>query len=240
MQSLITVVFLLGAAMHLSLCPLHIFMPGELMLGKAANRDVNPAVRHFLAVLGAAHGGFAAALVAAAFLPAHVRPQFACVTLIWYAILGPLVEAMRLEKPPTLWDCLNCCFASRSFNELDKDGDGHITEEEWADAQRRGIIAKNRKFSAMLGKGDADGDGRISLAEFKQLHKAPTLNFQIVNAILLLALVADTGLSKYTLAALTMMCVGVLLFVVTVIAKTNACAKGEEDDDESVADEEDK
>ncbi|KAG8464106.1 hypothetical protein KFE25_000274 [Diacronema lutheri] len=238
MQSVIMVVFLLGAAMHFSLCPLHIFMPGELMIGKATNKDVNPAVRHFLAILGAAHGGFAAALVAAAFLSAEVRPQFACVTLVWYAILGPLVEAMRLEKPPTLWDCLNCCFASRSFSHLDKDGDGQITEEEWEEAQRRGVIAKNRKFSEMLAKGDRDGDGRINLSEFKTLHKAPTLNFQIVNAILLLALVADTGLSPYTIAAAVTMAVGALLFVITVVVKTGACASKDEEEDESVDEEE--
>ncbi|KAJ1621689.1 hypothetical protein T492DRAFT_349632 [Pavlovales sp. CCMP2436] len=202
MQSLITVVFLLGALMHFSLCPLHIFMPGELMIGRAGNKDVNPAVRHFLAVLGAAHGGFGAALVAAAFLPADVRPQFACVTLLWYAILGPLVEGMRLEHTPTLWDCLNCCFAGRNFSDLDKDGDGQITEEEWLEAQRKGIIGKDQHFSKMLAKGDKDGDGRISIHEFKTLHKAPTLNFPIVNAVVLLALVADTGPSKYTLAAL--------------------------------------
>lgn len=219
-------------------------MPGELMIGKATNKDVNPAVRHFLAVLGAAHGGFAAALIAAAFLPGEdykrdfQRPMFACVTLLWYAILGPLVEAMRLEKMPTLWDCLNCCFASRSFTSLDKDGDGQITEEEWREAQRKGIIGKNQKFSKMLAKGDRDGDGNISLNEFKTLHKAPTMNFPIVNAILLLALVADTGYSKYTLAALITMGVGALIFVVTVLTKTNACAKDDGEDDESVEDEE--
>lgn len=239
MQSLIMVIFLLGAGMHFSLCPLHIFMPGELLIGKAAagKQGINPAIRHFLAVLGAAHGGFGAALVAAAFLPAHVRPQFAVVTLLWYAILGPLVEGMRLDHPPTLWDCLNCCFASRGFSELDKDGDGEITEEEWTDAQRRGVIDKNRHFSKMLMKGDKDGDGRINLNEFRTMHKAPTLNFPIINAVMLLALVADTGLSKYTMAALAAMGVGALLFLVVVSTKSAACSGGNKEEDEESVDE---
>jgi hypothetical protein len=238
MQSLITVVLALGAMMHLSLCPLHIFMPGELMIGRAGNKDVNPAVRHFLAVLGAAHGGFAAALIAGACLPAHVRPQFACVTLLWYAILGPLVEAMRLEQPPTLWDCLNCCFAARNFNQLDKDGDGHITEEEWIEGQRRGVIDKNRRFDKMLAQGDRDGDGRINLKEYQTLHKAPTLNFPIVNAIMMLALVADTGLSKYTFAALIAMGIGLILFIVVVSTKSDSCCGSKEEDEESVDEDE--
>lgn len=235
MQALLTVVFWLGAAMHFSLAPLHLFAPGELVVAERSHPSaVNPAVRHFLAVLGAAHGGFGAALVAAASLPDEVRPLFAVVILLWYAILGPMVEAIRLEEPPTLWDFLSCCFTSRSFQQLDKDGDGFVSQDEWREGQRQGVISKSTRFA------DQDGDGRLSLNEFKALHKAPTLNFPIVNSVLLLAIVNDTGLSVYTGAALITMVVGLLLFVIIVSTKSTACSgRGEVDEDDEVDDDED-
>lgn len=190
-------------------------------------------VRHFLAVLGAAHGGVGAALIAAAFLPSFVRPLFACVTLAWYAVLGPLAEAIRLDEPPSLWDAFNCCFAGRGFSSADVDADGHITREEWADAQRKGVISKKRSFDDVLHKVDKDGDGRVSLAEFKALQTSPTLNFGIINCIMLIAIVGDTGLrSAYTIAALSTMGLGLLIFLVTVSTKSSLCKKRTDDDEE--------
>ena len=52
------------------------------------------------------------------------------------------------------------------FNLLDENGDGFITEDELRGAAEKGGIALTDEQVAAFMAADADGDGRVSLAEF--------------------------------------------------------------------------
>jgi calcium-dependent protein kinase len=71
--------------------------------------------------------------------------------------------------------------AEAQFDDLDKDKSGYIELEElWADLQKRGMTEVTREMvEEVFKKLDANGDGKVSMAEFKTSLGVPLREYEI-------------------------------------------------------------
>jgi hypothetical protein len=89
------------------------------------------------------------------------------------------------------------------FNDFDSDRSGNIDAGELRLAlQQRGIVASEAEVKAMMRFGDSDGDGQVSLAEFKQVARSRKSNSE--GTFWKVAMTAKKrGLEKGSVAALS-------------------------------------
>jgi hypothetical protein len=89
------------------------------------------------------------------------------------------------------------------FNDFDSDRSGNIDAAELRLAlQQRGIVASEAEVKAMMRFGDSDGDGQVSLAEFKQVARSRKSNSEGI--FWKVAMTAKKrGLEKGSVAALS-------------------------------------
>ncbi|KAG8459657.1 hypothetical protein KFE25_001013 [Diacronema lutheri] len=105
LKSSISIMLLICAAVHITSAAICILFAGRLMDSYDSTEEMGPtdkdAAKNVVAMLGAAHGGFSAILVFGALQDwLSGKVQIALVSLVWYAVLGPLAEAMQHGTKP--------------------------------------------------------------------------------------------------------------------------------------------
>lgn len=104
-NSAVSIMLVICAIVHALSSVMCVAFPTKLLESYPSTEDMTPTDRELfknvIGMLGAAHGGFAGVLLFGAFQDwLYGKVQIALVSLFWYAILGPVAEAMQHGTKP--------------------------------------------------------------------------------------------------------------------------------------------
>ncbi|KAJ1619701.1 hypothetical protein T492DRAFT_1083503 [Pavlovales sp. CCMP2436] len=104
-NSAISIMLVISAAIHALSSMMCLFFPSRLEEAYRSTEDMTDsdkaAFTHAIQMLGAAHGAFAGVLIFGAVQDwLYGKIQIALVAMLWYAILGPVAEAMQHGTKP--------------------------------------------------------------------------------------------------------------------------------------------